>query len=189
MLTLLLSLLACAPTCEDVEGAICEDELAALLEADTGLDGGWAWFDADGVQVTRDAGLLWEDADGVIWQVDPVGAVPYPLQVDGPHEHPWFESADCSGTAYQNLVTTPWVLIPAPPAFTAFGFATPSVVDVRVWEATDQLEVRDLNSIETEGGCSDSTRSDVATVPWDTTRTIESVPTPGWVPPMTLRSL
>lgn len=41
MLTLILGLMACAPTCEDVDGAICEDELAELLEGDD------PWGEAD----------------------------------------------------------------------------------------------------------------------------------------------
>lgn len=68
----LLTLIGCATSCEDIEGAVCADDLAALEAAGAA----YAWFDQDGVQVTEGAELVWFDDEGVLWQVDPDAGVP-----------------------------------------------------------------------------------------------------------------
>lgn len=175
---LLLTLFACAPTCEDIEDAICADELAALLEADTGLGDGWAWFDAEGRQVTRDAELLWEDEEGVIWQVDPVLAVPYALEVDSRTALQWFESEDCTGTT--------WAVFVAPPNF---AYTADAYDEVWVWSAGSTTPtIPTLNSYQStpDSGCSARREDGFSAIPWASVDEIDLPGATGWAAPMTI---
>ena len=179
MPTLLLTLLACAPpTCDEVEGAICADDLADWMD-DTAPPSGWAWFDAEGRQVTIDAELLWEDDDGVIWQVDPVGAVPYPLAISSLNPvRRWFESNDCSGAAL--------VFDPPPPGF-AYGL---DGQDVLVWWGGAVEGPTIAGSIELDGTCiGDRTEASTTTARWADVDVVEGVPAPGWTSPLYLQAL
>lgn len=173
-----MTLFACAPTCEDVEGAICADELAEMLEADTGLDGGWAWFDAEGRQVTIDAELLWEDDDGVIWQVDPVRASPFALLTDSPASYPWFESDNCSGDALG-------VLVPAP----HWAYVGNAEDPIRVWRGGDVTMSVRLQSRTYNGECSEFGRTEDVVVRWDDIDVLATTPSPEWVGPLRLQPL
>ena len=177
MLTLLLTLLACAPpTCDEVEGAICEDDLAAWMD-DTASPGGWAWFDAEGVQVTVDAELLWKDDDGVIWQVDAVLAEPYALEVDSILTSPRYESEDCTGDAL--------VVNPPPPnfAFAASGAA------VLVWNGPTVLTPDRMLSWSSSGGCEEVNYQPGSAGLWSEVDELVGVVVVGWLAPLRLEAL
>jgi hypothetical protein len=114
MLTLaLLALLGCAPTCNEVEGAICADDVQALQERMDQLEAAgatYAWFDQDGVQVTDGPELVWFDEAGVLWQVDADRGIPdaYATEYDvaGTVFH---MTEDCSDPGYYGGLASPKV--------------------------------------------------------------------------------
>lgn len=180
LLTLaLLALVGCAPTCDEVEGAICEDELADLLdrpEDDTGADG-WAWFDQAGMRVTRDAELLWEDDAGVIWQVDPVVGLPFAVDDDGIATRPRFMSEDCTGEA---LVADP------PPQMFAYGEYNGPIY---VWIGDDIAGVERVNSYDDAGACREGSIGSQPLALWADVMTLGAIPAPGWTAPLELQPL
>lgn len=112
---LILTILACAPTCDEVEGAICADDVAALQERIDQLEAAgtaYAWFDQDGVQVTTGPELVWFDDAGVLWQVDVDAGEPTapPNSADFP-DNEFHLTEDCSDEGF-------WAN--PPPAMTAF---------------------------------------------------------------------
>lgn len=110
---LLLSLIGCAPSCDEVEGAVCADDVAALQERIDQLEAAgtaYAWFDQDGVQVTAGPELVWFDGEGVMWQVDPDRGIPdgYATEYDvaGLVFH---MTEDCSDPGYYGGLAAPKV--------------------------------------------------------------------------------
>lgn len=112
MLVTLLTLVGCAPTCEDIEGAVCADDVAAIQERVDQLEAAgtaYAWFDQDGVQVTTGPELVWFDDEGVLWQVDPDQGFPVPMIMEISDAESYFAEADCSGTPLRRYTPPPLV--------------------------------------------------------------------------------
>lgn len=111
-MVLILTLLACSPTCEDVEGAVCADDVAALEERIDQLEAAgtpYAWFDQDGTQVTDGPELVWFDDAGVLWQVDVDRGIPVPLILEQADVESYFAEADCSGAPLRRYTPAPLV--------------------------------------------------------------------------------
>lgn len=114
MLTLALlafALVGCAPTCEDIEGAVCVDDVAAMQARIDQLEAAgtaYAWFDQDGVQVTDGPDLVWFDDAGVLWQVDVDAGEPTALATE--YDLAGFVyhlTADCSDPAMYGGLPAP----------------------------------------------------------------------------------
>lgn len=109
---LILTILGCAPTCEDIEGAVCADDVAALQERIDQLEAAgtaYAWFDQDGTQVTDGPELVWFDDEGVLWQVDVDRGGPVPLILEQADVESYFAEADCSGAPLRRYTPAPLV--------------------------------------------------------------------------------
>lgn len=109
---LILSLIGCAPTCEDIEGAVCADDAQALQDRIDQLESAgtaYAWFDQDGVQVTDGPELVWFDDDGVLWQVDVDQGIPVPMILELSDVESYFAEADCSGAPLRRYTPAPLV--------------------------------------------------------------------------------